>query len=459
LQTGCRKILIPAQRLTAETRFRKKYESRGQRMKSCRGLILPLLLFATLGGCRGGGGGGSIDTTPSISNLSFSPTSALQGDGNGSITVTGSVSFNDPGGDLTTLHLTNSQGQNITVPISSIAGMKSGTLQGKFTASTQNAGHYTFEVYVSDSLGHSSNKLSGSFDVNPAMHWTERTLPVPSGSYITLTRVVWSGTLFVAVGDDIFTSTDAVTWTEQSAGFSGTLLDVTWTGSQFIAVGQFTGGAVLTSPDGSTWTPQQVPSNIGAVLRGVAASSTRIIAVGSQNLTQGPLPAKGLMLSSTDGIAWSQVQMPVSATLEKIVWTGIQFVAVGTLDPPASGAVALTSPDGVTWTNHAMYSGAGSKDIAWNGSRFVAVGGEAVTSVDGVTWQQTGAGVVSASAIGWNGQSFVACGMAGCYTSSDGNQWMDGVQLPGVNPDVTGLAWGDNKWVAVGSYSLLLTSP
>ena len=425
-------------------------------MKSCRGLILSLLLFAALGGC---GGGGSIDSTPSISNLSFSPTSALQGDGNGSITVTGSVSFNDPGGDLTTLHLTNSQGQNITVPISSIAGMKSGTLQGKFTASTQNAGHYTFEVYVSDSLGLSPNKLSGSFDVNAIMHWTQQTLPVPSGSYITLTRIVWSGALFVAVGDDIFTSTDAVTWTEQSAGFSGTLLDVTWTGSQFIAVGQFTGGAVLTSPDGSIWTPQQVPSNISAVLHGVAASSTRIIVVGSQNLTQGPLPAKGLMLSSTDGIAWTQVQMPVSATLEKIVWTGNQFVAVGALDPPASGAVALTSPDGVTWTNHAMYSGAGPTDIAWNSSRFVAVGGEAVTSVDGVTWQQTGAGIVSASAIGWNGQRFLACGMAGCYTSSDGNQWTGGIQLPGVNPDVTGLAWGDNKWVAVGPYSLVLTSP
>jgi hypothetical protein len=303
------------------------------------------------------------------------------------------------------------------VPISGIAGMKSGTLQGQFTVNTQNPGHYTFEVYVSDDPGLNSNKLSGSFDVNPKMHWTEQTLPLPSGSYIALTRVVWSGALFVAVGDEIFTSTDAVTWTERSAGFSGTLLDVTWNGRQFISVGQFTGGAVLTSPDGFTWTAQQVPSNNSAALRGVAASSTRSIAVGSQNLTQGPLPAKGIMLSSTDGIAWTQVQMPVSATLEKIVWAGNQFVAVGTLDPPASGAVALTSPDGVTWTNHAMVSGASPTDIAWNGSRFVAVGGEVVTSVDGVTWQQATAD--AASAIAWNGQSFLACGMAGCSTSSD----------------------------------------
>jgi len=128
-----------------------------------------MLLVITLAGC--GGGGGSTDSTPSISSLSFSPTSALQGDGNGSITVTGSVTFTDAGGDLTTLHLANSQGQNITVPVSGLAGMMSGTLQGQFTVSTQNAGHFTFEVYVSDSLGLSSNKLSGSFDINPTMQW------------------------------------------------------------------------------------------------------------------------------------------------------------------------------------------------------------------------------------------------------------------------------------------------
>jgi hypothetical protein len=51
--------------------------------------ILPVLLIAALAACGGGGGGTTVDSTPSISSLSFAPTSALQGDGNGSITVTG----------------------------------------------------------------------------------------------------------------------------------------------------------------------------------------------------------------------------------------------------------------------------------------------------------------------------------------------------------------------------------
>lgn len=81
-------------------------------MRSFQGSILPALLIA-LAACGGGGGGGgtTVDSTPSISSLSFSPTAALQGDGNGSITVTGSVSFNDAAGDLTTLHLTNARGR------------------------------------------------------------------------------------------------------------------------------------------------------------------------------------------------------------------------------------------------------------------------------------------------------------------------------------------------------------
>jgi hypothetical protein len=431
------------------------------------------LLAMVLCSCGGGGGGGSsipIDSTPSIASLSFSPASALQGDGNGSITVTGSITFSDAGGDLTTLHLTNPQGQSITQAISGIAGVKSGTIQAQVIVSTQDLGHYTFEVYVSDSLGLSSNKLSGSFDVNPnstAAHWTEQSLPVVSGSPITLMGVMWSASrsLFVAVGDDIFTSTDAVTWTERPPGFSGTLMDVIWTGSQFIAVGgDGRGGAVLTSPDGFTWTLEQVPSNIvSPILHGVAASSARIVAVGSQSLVQGPLPAKGLMLSSSDGIAWTEVRMPVSATLEKITWAGNQFVAVGMLDnQPVPRPVALTSPDGVTWTDHAMNAGTvlNPADIAWNGSQFVVVSaGGVATSIDGATWQQTSVGVASGNAVAWSGQGFLACGAVGCYQSSDGNQWLGGIQLPRVGATVYGLVWGDNKWVAVGANSLVLTSP
>ena len=427
-----------------------------------------VLLAFSLGACGGGGGGGGsspVNSTPSISNLSFTPASALQGDGSGSITVSGSISFVDAGGDLSMLHLTDSQGQSVSQSISGAAGQTSGTIQAVVTVSTQQLGHYTFTVYVTDTKGLSSNSLSGSFDVNPnatAAHWTPQTLPVPSGSMVMLKRVRWSGALFVAVGDSIFTSPDGATWTERPAGLTTTLMDVTWTGSQFVATGD--GGTVLTSADGATWVRQSVPAAIVApVLYGVAASNTRIVAVGKQSLVSGPTPDTGLVLTSTDGgVTWTEVP-GIASVLNAVAWSGSEFVAVGnSLGQPVAKAVALTSPDGLVWTSHDMGTTAlvVPTDIAWNGSRFAAVGGGAVVSADGITWQETGLGVVGgAYAVGWSGQEFLACGTVYCYASTDGSQWTGGIQLPGTGPTVYGLAWGASEWVAVGANSLVLTSP
>jgi hypothetical protein len=426
-----------------------------------------VLLAILLGACGGGGGGGTpVNSTPSISNLAFAPASALQGDGNGSITVTGTVTFADAGGDLSTLHLTTPQGQSISQAISGASGQTSGTIQAAVTVSTATLGHFTFTVYVTDAMGLSSNSLSGSFDVNPnstAMNWTPQTLPVPSGSAIMLKRVRWSGSLFVAVGDSIFTSPDAVTWTERPVGLSSILMDATWTGSQFIAVGD--GGALLTSVDGSTWTPRSVPAGIvSPVLYGVAASTNRMVVVGKQSLVNSPTPDTGLILTSTDGVTWTEVPA-ISSILNAVAWSGSEFVAVGdAVNQPIAKAVALTSPDGIAWTSHDMGTATllVPADIAWNGSRFVVVGsgGGAATSTDGGVWQESGVGAVGTSyAIGWSGQGFLACGIVYCYTSSDGIQWSGSVQLPGIGPAVYGLTWGDSKWAAVGGNSLVLTSP
>lgn len=260
----------------------------------------------------------------------------MQGNGTVTVTVTGTVTFHDAGGDVTTLHLTNAQGQSVVQAITGVSGATSGTIQAQVTVNTQSAGHYTFGVYISDSGGRDSNKLSGTFDVNPqstALQWTERTLPVATGSQIALYGVTWSSArfLFVAVGEDIFTSPDGITWTEQQTGFSGMLFDVSWTGNQFFALGgDGFGNSVLTSPDGESWTLQQIPSVPSPYLYGVAASGTRIVAVGKQSV-QGQVPDKGLVLTSTDGVTWTELQMPVSVMLQKIVWTGSQFVAIGHL--------------------------------------------------------------------------------------------------------------------------------
>lgn len=84
------------------------------------------------------------------------------------------------------------------------------------------------------------------------------------------------------------------------------------------------------------------------------------------------------------GTQWTARTSGTSAALNGVVWTGTQFVAVGS-------GTSLTSPDGITWTSHtapaSLYS------VAWTGKKLVAtVSSNSVsaaayyTSTDGITW-------------------------------------------------------------------------
>jgi len=414
----------------------------------------------------GGGGGGSspLDSTPIISNLQFSPNAALQYDGNGTLTLMGTFDFADQGKDIAILHIVSSDGEILSAPIEGVSGEASGTIEGTLEVDTTTIGQFGFELYVTDTAGNKSNTLTGTFVVavnDTGSRWSVQTMP--TSLTLWLKRVRWSGSLFVTVGGSgsIFTSPDAVTWTEQSSGVSSTLNDVTWTGNQFITVGD--NGSILTSADAQTWIGQVVPPAIvNPALNGIASSGSRIVAVGTQ-WDSGSSTDAGLIMTSADGVIWTPVPDTIPAALYAVIWSGDQFVAVGsTLGLPNAEAVAFTSPDGITWTSNPIsFTGLASLyDIAWNGSRFVAVGyAGAVTSTDGNTWQQTGLGAVGPNqAIAWSGQRFLTCGTVYCQVSTDDLQWQ-GVQLQGVGPSVYGIAWNGAKWAVVGSNSYVATSP
>jgi hypothetical protein len=134
--------------------------------------VLSLVLAVSVASCGGGGGGGGPSSTPpSISDLSFAPTSVPQSDG-GTATVDGSVQFTDSGGDLATFNMTvtDSSGHqvaSISDPLKGAAGGTSGTIQGEFQVSTSTTGVFTFSVWVVDAAGARSNTLASTFQVVP----------------------------------------------------------------------------------------------------------------------------------------------------------------------------------------------------------------------------------------------------------------------------------------------------
>ena len=124
------------------------------------------MLFA---GCGGGGGGGGHP--PAISNLQFSPASAMVDDGGGTVTISGSFDFTDSGGDLARMVLAtydanHNQIQSIPIPVS-LPGVTAGTLFGSVIVDTSAPGVFTFTVLLYDSAGNASNSLSGTFSVTP----------------------------------------------------------------------------------------------------------------------------------------------------------------------------------------------------------------------------------------------------------------------------------------------------
>jgi hypothetical protein len=183
------------------------------------------------------------------------------------------------------------------------------------------------------------------------------------------TAIVWDGSKFVRTGEYGIMIWDGITvhsgtadpWWKWSLFDSSypypNLRDIVWTGSQFLAVGN--NGRIFTSPDAtetSTWTEQA--SGTASNLEAVAHGAGRFVAVGTA----------GTILSSGDGgVTWTTRSSGVGATLYDVTWTGSRFVAVG------SSGLILTSPDGSTWTatsqgsNH-LYS------VHGNGTDTVIVG-------------------------------------------------------------------------------------
>jgi hypothetical protein len=89
-------------------------------------------------------------------------------------------------------------------------------------------------------------------------------------------------------------------------------------------------GAIYTSPDGVTWTPQASPTtdSLGALTYG----NGTFVAVDGQNIGQ-------LTVTSTNGIAWQSHMLPVKLGGALAFGKGMFL----------SGALH-TSTDGVTWT-------------------------------------------------------------------------------------------------------------
>jgi hypothetical protein len=254
------------------------------------------------------------------------------------------------------------------------------------------------------------------------------------------------------------------------------LSGIAYADGQFVAVGE--AGTILTSTNGLEWV--QRPSATELPLAAVAYGNGRFVAVGGDTEHPGDLRPSSIIVTSTNGANWIATELPGQGRLNGVAYGAGQFVAVG-----VNGLVA-TSSDGLIWAvtrPGPQYSSLNAVNYA-NG-KFVVVGanpgfalvpgllvpGLVLVSTDGLSWAQADPGTNNLYSVAYGNGEFVAVGWSDSVTSSnefaphgviltstDGMSWdlgqagTQGLEL------LSGLAYGDGQFVAVGQGPILIST-
>lgn len=136
-------------------------------VRALAALAAVVSLSAALHGCSDDDGGPGA--APIISELHSSPeTLTLNQIG----TLSGSIHFFDPDYDVVSIvfAVTPPQGspqQTDPSPVSGVWGVEEGTIQWQLSVNAMAEDVWHFDIWLLDSKGNESNRLSGSFDVQP----------------------------------------------------------------------------------------------------------------------------------------------------------------------------------------------------------------------------------------------------------------------------------------------------
>lgn len=156
----------------------------------------------------------------------------------------------------------------------------------------------------------------------------------------------------------------------------------------------------------------------------------------------------GLIMMSTDAKTWEKADINEIGMLQKVIWDGKKFIAVG------ERGTLVTSVDGKVWEKHYVNSTYALSDIVWNGQVYVAVGGDNTVfiSEDGFQWSQVFSGVFLyprgyINTIMWDGKQFLAYGPSSIFKSLDGKNW---TRYSGVYYGYSAIAYSGERYVLVG---------
>lgn|GEM_PF-1671819 len=228
--------------------------------------------------------------------------------------------------------------------------------------------------------------------------------------------------------------------------------------SLFVAFVTLLANAAGAAPPAWEWAN---PRPTGAELHGVAYGDGQFVTVGDG----------GAVLTSPDGVTWTERSSGTDLTLQSVAHGAGRFVAVGGDSIRSSRWVVLSSPNGVDWHQEASGADLMLYDVTFGGGRFLAVGarlaacGEAgglvLTSADGSDWQEAARqGVPPLLSVAYGNGQYVAAGPCGpsIVTSADGAAWNTTVDVPSSIWIRRAVAYGNGLFVSISQHNLILQS-
>lgn len=166
---------------------------------------------------------------------------------------------------------------------------------------------------------------------------------------------------------------------------------------------------------------------------------------------------------STNPFPWVEVRRGTSHTFTGVVWTGSQLLSIEESTTSTVGIV-YTSIDGMQWERNVVDSFffIGADTLVYGGGQYIAVHGDwYYRSTDGIAWSlvHTEDDMIDVSGLAWSPtlSKFVAVGESGYIcVSTDSSTW---TRLPAPTVEnFSGVSWVDDRFYAVGTNSLIMTS-
>lgn len=315
-----------------------------------------------------------------------------------------------------------------------------------WTSRSVGAGQFQ-QIYYGNGLFLAVGESASCFISSDGITWTNYPTGLPGYN----NSVVWNGTNFVVVAGNgnYATSTDAITWTRFSDVSRDTFYGVNVVSGKTIAFGQ-NSSVILAGA-----TRQEVMQN-GTWAYTVATSSApnpRAIAYNGSDLYVAS-GSNGAILTSPDGQTWTGRFTGLATNFNCVAYLNGNWIAMG---GTGSGTNLLTSSDGITWTartagtaifNYAAY-GAGVYVV-------VGTGGAVYSSPDLVTWTSRSAGAAAFNDVIFANGVFVAVGASNSvYSSADGITWTQRT----ATGTFTRIIYANSLFVAIGNSGVIVTSP